>query len=199
MWIHSRFGLMKLNRLSMHSRSCSKAIRRIGTWACLFNKTPTSGSGPRTWNTNSAMSAIRTSISLSTTAGFRYMRLLAPSYCRVFSLTRRIGPARQSTTLRSSSVGRGPLYACGTVCRDFLGSFYRREMFSTDLRMGGSAHCRTIYPYQLFVSDQARYYSAQVTRTTAFCVLLSLVIRGCKWNAFFGPALHTCSCFTRIC
>jgi hypothetical protein len=35
-----------------------------------------------------AMSALRTSISLSTTAGFRYMRLLAPSYCRVFSLTR---------------------------------------------------------------------------------------------------------------
>ena len=39
-----------------------------------------------------------------------------------------------------------------------------------------------IYPYHLQVSNQARYYSAQVTLTTACCVLLWLVVKECKWT-----------------
>ena len=39
-----------------------------------------------------------------------------------------------------------------------------------------------IYPYHLEISDQARYYSAEVTLTTACCVLLWLVIRTGTWK-----------------
>jgi hypothetical protein len=38
------------------------------------------------------------------------------------------------------------------------------------------------YPTHLQVSNHARYYSAQVTLTTACCILLWLVIRTCKWK-----------------
>ena len=43
-----------------------------------------------------------------------------------------------------------------------------------------------IHPSHLFLSVQARYYSAQVTFTTACCVLLWLVIRKCEWKHVLG-------------
>lgn len=54
-----------------------------------------------------------------------------------------------------------------------------------------------IHPYHLQISNQARYYSAQVTLTTACCVLLWLVIERCKWKhvciaaALFVLLFHT--------
>lgn len=39
-----------------------------------------------------------------------------------------------------------------------------------------------IHPYQFQICEQARYYSAQVTLTTACCVLLWLVIKECRWK-----------------
>jgi hypothetical protein len=39
-----------------------------------------------------------------------------------------------------------------------------------------------IYPYHQQISNQARYYSAQVTLTTACCVLLWLVIKECRYR-----------------
>ncbi|WP_321472332.1 glycosyltransferase family 39 protein [uncultured Paludibaculum sp.] len=38
------------------------------------------------------------------------------------------------------------------------------------------------YPFHTSLSDQARYYSAQVTLTTACCILLWLLIRECRWK-----------------
>ncbi len=40
----------------------------------------------------------------------------------------------------------------------------------------------TIYPSHLVISDQARYYSLQVTLTTACCVMLWYVIQTCRWR-----------------
>ena len=45
-----------------------------------------------------------------------------------------------------------------------------------------------IYPYHLQISDQARYYSAEVTLTTACCVLLWLVIKECRWKYVYLAA-----------
>jgi len=46
-----------------------------------------------------------------------------------------------------------------------------------------------IHSHHLHLSDQARYYSAQVTLTTASCVLLWLVIKECGWKHIFVAAL----------
>jgi len=54
-----------------------------------------------------------------------------------------------------------------------------------------------IYPYYIEFSNQARYYSAQVTLATACCVLLWLVIERCRWRhvllaaAAFALLFHT--------
>src|SRR4051794_4760233 len=67
----------------------------------------------------------------------------------------------------------------------FIGGnvLYGREAGWAALEVG------TIYPSHLSVSDQARYYSAQVTLTTACCVLLWLVIKDGKWKHIFLAAV----------
>ena len=70
------------------------------------------------------------------------------------------------------------LFAAIFLVTVFLGGniLYGREAGWAALIIGA------IYPYHLQISDEARYYSAQVTLTTACCVLLWLVIKECRWK-----------------
>ncbi len=47
----------------------------------------------------------------------------------------------------------------------------------------------SIYPWHLYLSRQARYYSLQITLTTACCIMLWLLLTQCRWRHIYLSAL----------
>ncbi len=84
---------------------------------------------------------------------------------------------------RRTRAGRFPAVLFGAVflLLAYLGGkvLYGRDAAWAALIVG------SIHPWHVSLSRQARYYSAQVTLTTACCLLLWLLIRNCTWKRIF--------------
>ena len=70
------------------------------------------------------------------------------------------------------------LFGMGFLWAVFLGGkiLYGRDAGWAALLLGA------IYPWHLYLSRQARYYSAQVTLTTICCIAVWLLIKRCEWK-----------------
>jgi hypothetical protein len=79
----------------------------------------------------------------------------------------------------------GALFGAVFLCIAFAGGriLYGRDAAWAALLVG------CIYPWHLFLSRQARYYSPQIALTTACCVLLWLLLRDCRWRHVWLSAL----------